>query len=175
MKKILGIGNALVDIITFLENDAVLKSFSLPKGSMQLIEHKTALSVEEATQAEKSTWRQGDLRPIPFTDWPDWGLIPALSEQCRDALGIFFREDMIGRGISPHLTNSKTSTGSSQAMVTPGGERTMATFLGAAVELSLRQLNPPLFRDNQHLHLEGYLVPNQTWWKLPSRWQNSAG
>ena len=38
MKKILGIGNALVDVMTMINDDSILESFSLPKGSMQLVD-----------------------------------------------------------------------------------------------------------------------------------------
>ena len=73
MKKILGIGNALVDIIFFLENDLLLEAFSLPKGSMQLVDADKAQQVEEATAGlQKISWLQADLQPIRFTDWPDW-------------------------------------------------------------------------------------------------------
>jgi sugar/nucleoside kinase (ribokinase family) len=162
MKKILGIGNALVDIITFLENDAVLKSYSLPLGSMQLIDAKTALSLEEATQSCKKHRASGGSAANTIHGLSRLGVVSGfIGTTGRDATGNFFREDMIRAGIRPHLTDSLSSTGRSQAMVTPGGERTMATFLGAAVELSPQQLNLSLFREYDHLHLEGYLVQNQ--------------
>ncbi len=44
MKRILGIGNALVDVMTLIDNDNILEKFSLPKGSMQLVDgEKSAL------------------------------------------------------------------------------------------------------------------------------------
>ncbi len=162
MKKVLGIGNALVDIITFLENDAVLKSFSLPLGSMQLIDAKAALSLEEATQACKKHRASGGSAANTIHGLARLGVVSGfIGTTGRDATGNFFREDMILAGIRPHLTESPSSTGRSQAMVTPGGERTMATFLGAALELSPQQLSLSLFREYDHLHLEGYLVQNQ--------------
>ncbi|MCA1745857.1 MAG: adenosine kinase, partial [Bacteroidales bacterium] len=45
MKKVLGMGNALVDILLKLENDQVLEHLSLPKGSMQLVDMHTANNV----------------------------------------------------------------------------------------------------------------------------------
>jgi sugar/nucleoside kinase (ribokinase family) len=162
MKKILGIGNALVDIITFLENDAVLKAFSLPLGSMQLIDANTAQSLEKATQTCKKHRASGGSAANTIHGLARLGVVSGfIGTTGRDATGSFFREDMIRAGIRPYLTDSPSGTGSSQAMVTPGGERTMATYLGAAVELSSQQLNLSLFREYDHLHLEGYLVQNQ--------------
>ncbi len=78
----------------------------------------------------------------------------------KDDLGDFFREDMRKQGIIPLLTESDSITGSSRALVSPDGERTMATFLGAAVELSADLLNQNTFSGYDHLHIEGYLVLN---------------
>jgi sugar/nucleoside kinase (ribokinase family) len=79
----------------------------------------------------------------------------------RDAMGDFFRDDLLQAGIRPLLSESPSDTGRSQALVTPDGERTMATYLGAAVELSADRLKSELFDGYAHLHLEGYLVLNQ--------------
>jgi sugar/nucleoside kinase (ribokinase family) len=76
-------------------------------------------------------------------------------------MGNFFRDDMLKAKIRPHVSDSASGTGRSQALVTPGGERTMATYLGAAVELSAQQLSQPIFREYDHLHLEGYLAVNR--------------
>jgi sugar/nucleoside kinase (ribokinase family) len=78
----------------------------------------------------------------------------------KDDLGNFFREDMKNQGITPLLTESNSKTGSSRALVSPDGERTMATFLGAAVELSADLLDLKTFSRYDHLHMEGYLVLN---------------
>ena len=59
MRKVLGIGNALVDIIFFLENDLLLKTFALPKGSMQLVDADKALLVEAAAGSLKKFMASG--------------------------------------------------------------------------------------------------------------------
>ena len=47
MDKIIGIGNALVDILAVIEDDALLESMNLPKGSMQLIGKDTLLKIQD--------------------------------------------------------------------------------------------------------------------------------
>ncbi|MEZ5000520.1 MAG: PfkB family carbohydrate kinase [Bacteroidales bacterium] len=49
MKKVIGIGNALVDIMTRLESDELLDSMSFPKGSMQLVDGETSRRIKEST------------------------------------------------------------------------------------------------------------------------------
>ena len=161
MKKILGIGNALVDVIIFLKNDEVLQSFSLPRGSMQLVDANTAILIEKATSDCKSHMSSGGSAANTIHGVAGLGL-PAgfIGTVGRDGLGDFFREDMKKQGITPLLTDSSSITGSSRALVSPDGERTMATFLGAAFELSADLLHLDTFKGYDHLHIEGYLVLN---------------
>lgn len=161
MKKILGIGNALVDVIIFLKNDEVLQSFSLPRGSMQLVDADTALRIENATSGCISHMSSGGSAANTIHGVAGLGLPSGfIGTVGRDDLGEFFREDMRKQGITPLLTESTSQTGSSRALVSTDGERTMATFLGAAVELSADQLNLEAFKGYDHLHIEGYLVLN---------------
>lgn len=162
MKKILGIGNALVDIIVFLENDDLLKEFDLPKGSMQLVDDKKAVMVEEAAHSLKKHMASGGSAANTIHGLARLGLETAfIGNVGEDALGDFFEKDMKSSRINPILTKGKTATGRAVSLVSKGGERTFATYLGAAVELTSDQLNTPLFGKFDHLHLEGYLMPNQ--------------
>jgi sugar/nucleoside kinase (ribokinase family) len=162
MKKVLGIGNALVDVIIFLNNDEVLDRFSLPPGSMQLVDELTAGKVEEATQHCKKHMASGGSAANTIHGLAGLGVPTGfIGTVGQDPLGDFFREDLIRAGIKPWLLRSSSATGSSRALVSPGGERTMATFLGAAVELSSDLLDQKVFSLYDHLHLEGYLVLNQ--------------
>ena len=45
MKKVIGIGSALVDILTRIDNDEVLKEINIPKGSMQLVDEKSSAAI----------------------------------------------------------------------------------------------------------------------------------
>jgi sugar/nucleoside kinase (ribokinase family) len=85
-----------------------------------------------------------------------------------DELGGFFVQDMINAGVEPHMIHSRQETGRAVALVTPDSERTFATFLGAAIELSAEHLNSSsiqhpassIFKRYDYFHIEGYLVQN---------------
>jgi sugar/nucleoside kinase (ribokinase family) len=49
MKKILGIGNALVDVMTLIDNESVLSKFDLPRGSMQLVDSEISAIIKSGT------------------------------------------------------------------------------------------------------------------------------
>jgi sugar/nucleoside kinase (ribokinase family) len=161
MQKIIGIGNALVDIITFLNNDSVLKDFSIPIGSMQLVDADMALKVEDATIDSYKHMASGGSAANTIHGLAKLGIETGfIGTIGRDPLGDFFRKDLIESGIEPILTVSNSKTGRAISLVTPDGERTFATFLGAAIELGAEQLNSRDFANYDHLHIEGYLLPN---------------
>jgi sugar/nucleoside kinase (ribokinase family) len=162
MKNILGIGNALVDIIYFLENDIILEAFSLPKGSMQLVDAEKASQIEKATGSLNKFMASGGSAANTIHGLSRLGAGTAfIGTVGRDEFGDFFREDMSSSGINPLLSNGTISTGRAITLVSPDGERTFGTYLGAAIELSATMLKDELFKKYDHLHLEGYLVPNQ--------------
>jgi sugar/nucleoside kinase (ribokinase family) len=162
MKKILGIGNALVDVILFLENDDLLTLFSLPRGSMQLVDADKALRVEEAARSCKRHRASGGSSANTIHGLAKLGMETTfIGTVGSDPFGEFFENDLKDCHIRPALSVSSTNTGRAISLVSPGGERTFATYLGAAVELSINQVDAKIFRENDHLHIEGYLVPNQ--------------
>ena len=77
-----------------------------------------------------------------------------------DELGGFFVKDMINAGVDPHMIHSQRPTGCAVALVSPDSERTFATFLGAAIELSAEHLSSGIFKKYDYFHIEGYLVQN---------------
>lgn len=160
--KVLGIGNALVDVILFLENESLLTRFSLPKGSMQLVDAGMASEVETAAATNRKHMASGGSAANTIHGLARLGIQTGfLGTVGQDSFGEFFSTDLKNCGIVPLLTTSTTSTGRAISLVTPDGERTFTTYLGAAVELNASHLTPAIFGGYHHLHLEGYLVPNQ--------------
>jgi sugar/nucleoside kinase (ribokinase family) len=162
MKNILGIGNALVDVIYFLENDILLEAFSLPKGSMQLVDVEKASQIEKAAGSLNKFMASGGSAANTIHGLSRLGVGTAfIGTVGKDEFGDFFRDDMASGGITPMLTIGTIGTGRAITLVSSDGERTFGTYLGAAIELSADRLNASLFKNYDHLHLEGYLVPNQ--------------
>ncbi|MFW6100019.1 MAG: adenosine kinase [Bacteroidota bacterium] len=176
MDKVLGIGNALVDIMTKLNNDDLLEKFNLPKGSMQLIDRDFAEKLTEATNDLEKFQSSGGsaantIHGLAGLGVPT-GFIGTVGE---DELGDLFYEDMKNNNIEPKLFRSKTITGRSIALVSPDSERTMATLLGAAVELSPDHLNESIFKGYDYLHIEGYLILNHELLKKAFELAKKAG
>ncbi len=162
MRKVLGMGNALVDILMRLEDESVLEQFSLPKGSMQLVDSHMANQVEMATKKYERSQASGGSAANTIHGLASLGVGTGfLGKIGRDNWGDFFRQDMQNRNISTKLLESITESGRALALITPDSERTFATFLGAAVELSAEDLPHDLFSGYAYFHIEGYLVQNR--------------
>ncbi len=161
MKKILGIGNALVDVLVKIEGDDFLDQFQLEKGSMTLIDEKKMHAIMEKINdftTSKSSGGSGanTVHGIAKLGAPA-GYIGKIGN---DEFGAFFSSYMNQDNIGVSLFTGKKETGKSFVFISPDSERTFATFLGAAVELEPWDLHIDLFKGYDYFHLEGYLVQN---------------
>lgn len=161
MSKVLGIGNALVDIMTRLESDKTLEKFNLPKGSMQLVDAAFSRKVDEGTDNLVKQVASGGSAANTIHGLAKMGIKTGfIGKVGFDSFGDFFADDMKKSGIKPLLLKSKTPSGKAVALVSPDSERTFATFLGAAIELSAKDLSDDLYKGYNIFHIEGYLVQN---------------
>lgn len=162
MDKVLGIGNALVDIMTMLPDDSTLEKFLLRKGSMQLSERDFADKINNETLAFEKSQSSGGSAANTIHGLASLGAPTGyIGKVGNDSFGEFFSNDMKANGIVPFMLKTMTDTGRAIALISPDSERTFATYLGAAVELSEIDLIADQFQDYKYLHIEGYLVLNQ--------------
>jgi len=161
MTKVLGIGNALVDLLIRLEDDRMLKELNLPKGSMTLVDAQTKEMLSEKSRHLKREMASGGSAANTIHGLAKLGVETAfIGTVGKDDIGDFFKNDMLKSHIQPKLNISDTPSGLATALISPDGERTFGTFLGAAIELSRQDLKPEDFIGYDFLHVEGYLVQN---------------
>jgi len=161
MKKILGIGNALVDIMTRLEDDLFLETIGLPKGSMQLVDNTLVEKLHTQIESLQKSISAGGSAANTINGLANLGVETGfIGVVGNDNMGDYFANDMIKNGITPHLSKSKNKSGTAIAFVSPDSERTFATFLGAALELTEMHLDENILKNYDIIHIEGYLVQN---------------
>ena len=160
-KKILGLGNALVDIVIQLENDSQLIELSLPKGSMQLVDLDRAQQILSYFSRSPHTLTSGGSVANTLNGIANLGgNVSFIGCVGNDKYGEFFKNDMLENGIKPKLFTGKVGTGTAITLMSPDSERTFATYLGSAIELSANHLSPEVFEGYDYFHIEGYLVQN---------------
>ncbi len=161
MKKILGIGNALVDVMTPITDDKLLEEFSLPKGSMQLVDEKRSNLIKSETVNFKRTFSPGGSAANTIHGLAmlgaGTGFIGSIG---KDETGDIFEAEMKRAGVKTFLSRRDSITGTAIALITRDKERTFATHLGAAVELDAKDLDPDFFNGFDIFYLEGYLINN---------------
>ena len=159
--KILGIGNALVDIITMLNDDRIIRGLNLPKGSMTLVDREISERIQSEIADERRMLVTGGSVANAINGIANLG-VPCgfMGAVGLDELGILFEEEQKSQGIRPHLIHSELPTGRAVGLVEPDGERTFATYLGAASELHPEDLTEERLSGFDIFFIEGYLVYN---------------
>lgn len=161
MKKIIGIGNALVDALVILPNDDLLKIFGLSKGSMTLIGDEEQQRIQECFASLDVKRATGGSAGNTMLALANLGANPGfIGAVGAGATGEFFAANCARCGIKPYLSTLPMQSGIAYTFITPGGERTFATYLGAAAMMGPEDLTPEMFEEYDYLYVEGYLVQN---------------
>lgn len=161
MPRVLGLGNALMDAIIPLTDDELLSTWSLVKGEMQVVE------LDTLEQLHRSAWKEEMVRSVGGSACNAIRGIAHLGLQTgfigkvgHDETGERVFAALRTAGVQPLLRYSRARTGEVLALVSPDSERTLVTFLGASGTLNAADLQEDEFVGYDHLHLEGYTVPN---------------
>ena len=135
MTKVLGIGNALVDIITRIKDDEVLENFGLPKGSMTLVDLDTSNYIHAETAGMPKSKASGGSAANTIHGLAHLGVETGfVGSVGNDDMGRFFKKDMAVNNINPILFKTMHETGRAMALISADSERTFATYLGRAFQ-----------------------------------------
>ena len=162
MNKILGIGNALVDMLVQVDNDMILSELDLPKGSMQLINTERYLYVKKRLDSLQPQRTTGGSACNTILAIANLGGEPGLIGKVgTDEPALFFSNSCKTHGISAHLLKDHDlPTGVASTIISPDGQRTFGTYLGAAANLQPEDIKAEWFDGYEYFYIEGYLVQN---------------
>jgi len=154
---VVGIGNALIDVLAH-ESDEFVESQGVVKGSMTLIDEARAVDLYEAMAA--GTEVSGGSAANTMIGIASLGGSAGYIGKVRDdQLGDIFAHDIRALGVEfdvPRATAGEP-TGRCMIFVTPDGQRTMNTYLGASTTLDPGDVDPVLISRAKAVYLEGYL------------------
>ena len=160
-KSVLGIGNALIDVLITITDDAVLQKFGLPKGSMTLVDAILSAEIKKETKnSTRSIQTGGSAANTVHGIAKLGGRCGYIGKISEDEFGNFYLEDFRNNNINTHFFYSETGTGHATGLISPDSERTFGTYLGAAMELTAEEMTHEIFCEYGILHIEGYLVQN---------------
>ena len=163
MKSILGIGNALTDILAILPDDTLLNEFHLPKGSMQHVDMETGDKIWSALKKVGVKYVPGGSAANTVTCTSIFGMKSGyIGKIGNDELGNLFKSTMEQFGVNTTMLYGTKSSGRCMVFIAgANAERTFADYMGAALEMVPEDLKPEYFEGYDYFHIEGYLVQNQ--------------
>jgi len=156
-KKILGIGNAIVDVFVKVDDGFLLKN-NLTKGSMKLVERDEFDSLKNTIKIEKI--EAGGSVANTMVGIAYLGGNPSfIGKVNSDRFGNIYKKSLqkINVNFLYSEKEENLSTGASIIFITPDSERTMCTYLGISSQLSKEDINEDYIKDYEIIFLEGYL------------------
>ena len=154
---LIGLGNAIVDIIVNIE-DEFLKINNLEKGSMNLINFYESQKLLENCKVIKQI--SGGSSANTVVCLAELGNnVQFVGRVKNDQLGNFFSSNIKKSNtiFNTPPTNEGASTANSIILITPDAQRTMCTYLGASIEFEPKDIDFNILEETKYLYLEGYL------------------
>ena len=163
MKRIIGIGNALTDMLVNLKDDGVLEQYNIARGSMSLVDSKLQSEISKAVAGRPYSLSLGGSADNTIRAMAHLGSSVAfIGKVGRDTTGDFFEQALDNLGIKPVIFRGENRSGKCVSLISPDGERTMLTHLGAALEMKAEEITADIFDGYDCLYVEGYLVQDHT-------------
>lgn len=163
MKRVIGIGNALTDMLVNLSSDEVLTRYNIARGSMSLVDSKLQSEVSKAVAGRPYSLSLGGSADNTIRAMARLGAeVGFIGKVGRDTTGDFFEQALSNLGIQPVIFRGENRSGKCVSLISPDGERTMLTHLGAALELHADEISEQVFTGYDCLYIEGYLVQDHT-------------
>ena len=156
-KKILGIGNAIIDVFVKVDDNFLLEN-NLIKGSMKLIEKQEFESLKNTIKIEKIA--AGGSVANTMAGIAYLGGHPSfIGKVNSDEFGNIYKKSLQRINVNFLYSEKKENlpTGASIIFITPDSERTMCTYLGISSQLLREDINEDYIKDYQIIFLEGYL------------------
>ena len=155
--KILGIGNAIVDVLCKVSDEFLIKN-SLIKSTMKLvdeIEFKNLMSLIKIEETVSGGSVANSIVGLSQLD-NNVGFIGKINN---DLLGAKYEEGLIKEKVKYLYSKKKETlpTGTCLILITPDSERTMCTFLGTSGKINENDIDPQIIKNSEILFLEGYL------------------
>lgn len=162
--NVYGIGNALVDIVTEVD-DKFLKDHNIEKGLMTLVDEDHQTRVSNAINLHNSNMQCGGSAANSIIAVSQFGGSSYYScKVANDDLGNFYMKDLKTNGVDSNLNNGELEsgiTGKCLVMTTDDASRTMNTFLGITSNYSRTEIKEDALKNSEYLYIEGYLVTSE--------------
>lgn len=159
MKRIIGMGNALTDVLVNLPNEDILTKNNIARGSMSLVDSEVQSHISKEVAGLPHFLSLGGSADNTIRAMARLGTqVGFIGKVGRDNTGDRFEQALNNLGIEGKIFRNDSPSGKCMSLVSPDGERTMLTCLGAAAEMHAEDISSAIFEGYDCLYIEGYLV-----------------
>lgn len=160
VKRIIGIGNALVDVLARIEDDAVISEMGLLRGGMLLVDEPAFHKLDGYLQKLNPHKASGGSAHNTIQALAHMGAAPGfIGKIGNDDYGRFLESNDRRIGVTPFFTvDSVLPTGVASTFISADAQRTFGTFLGAASTVHASDIHPEQLEGYDLLYIEGYLT-----------------
>ena len=160
--KIIGIGNALLDVLLRLKTDDTLAELNMAKGAMDLVSEEQMVAIQKAQSGLERSEAPGGSVCNTMRALANLGAeVGYIGKIGSDAVGAFYEQAVQKAHVVPYFVHTTGISGCCTVLMSPDGERTMATFLGPAAALDATEISDETLRTYDLLYIEGYLISNE--------------
>ncbi|MDR2809842.1 MAG: adenosine kinase [Tannerellaceae bacterium] len=158
----LGLGNALVDILLKLDNEHTLTEIGIAKGAMDMIDEKQMIVIQRTLSHLERRQTPGGSVCNSMRALAKLGAHAGfIGKVGNDATGSYYEQALRIAGVTPYFTKVEGVSGCCTVLISPDGERTMATFLGPAPSLKPEDIREDIIARYNSIYIEGYLLVNE--------------
>ncbi|MDR3250695.1 MAG: adenosine kinase [Tannerella sp.] len=160
--KIIGIGNALLDVLLRLESDETLALMGVKKGAMDLIDESGMREIQKAQSGLQRFEAPGGSVCNTMRALASLGAeVGYIGKIGNDDAGRFYEAETEKAGVDTFFVRTEGISGCSTVLISPDGERTMTTFLGPAATLADGEIPDEILQKYDCIYIEGYLISNE--------------
>lgn len=161
--SVIGLGNALVDVLLKLESDEVLPQVGIQKGAMDMISEEQMHVIRKAQEGLERSMAPGGSACNTIRAISNLGAKAGfIGKIGSDAVGSYYEEAVQKAGVVPNFIKTEGVSGSCTVLISPDGERTMGTFLGPAPTITTEEVSESMLRPFEYVYIEGYLIVNES-------------
>lgn len=158
----IGLGNALVDVLLKLENDDILPETGIRKGAMEMISEEQMTAIRKLQENLEQSQAPGGsacnvMRALACLGASS-GFIGKIGT---DAAGEYYEKAVNETGVIPFFIKAPGISGSCTVLISPDGEKTMATFLGPAPTIKPDEITDEMLNRFHCIYIEGYMIVNE--------------
>ena len=159
--KIIGFGNALVDVLLQLKDDKVLDEVNMQKGAMDMINEEQMITIQRSQEGLKRSKAPGGsacntMRAIAKLG----GQAGFVGKLGSDDEAVYYQEAVAQANVAPYFVTTDGISGCCTVLISPDGERTMGTFLGPAATITADDISDETLLKYDCIYIEGYLIVN---------------